>query len=146
MWWFFATCSTIGSTCGGCLGYGMGHFWGRPLFEKIIHKKTVEMIEKSYRACGMWAVAIAGFTPVPYKVFAICSGFFEINLLQFALVSFVSRGARFFLVSGLLYFIGPHIKDQIIASVNVFSFACIGSILIVYIAYKLFKKKQVHHG
>ena len=53
---------------------------------------------------------MAGFTPIPYKVFTIAAGVFHINFLTFLLASLLSRGARFFLVGGLILWFGPEIK------------------------------------
>jgi membrane protein DedA with SNARE-associated domain len=55
-------------------------------------------------------VGIAGFTPIPYKVFTIAAGMFKIDFGVFVLTSAVSRSARFFLVAGLIYFFGPGIQ------------------------------------
>ena len=141
---FFAAFSTVGSTCGGCFGYGLGRYGGRPLIEKIIHRDIADHIEKTYQKYGMWAVAFAGFTPVPYKIFAVCSGIFRINFLKFAIVSFFARGARFFTVSSLIYFIGPHIKDYIVESFNVFSIIILSFIAVTFFWLRSIKKKVKH--
>ena len=57
-----------------------------------------------------WAVGIAGFTPIPYKVFTISAGAFKINFLVFFLASIISRSARFFIVGGLIFAFGPRIQ------------------------------------
>ncbi len=141
---FFAVFSTIGSTCGGCFGYYLGRYGGRPIIEKLTHKKIADAVERSYQKYGMWAVAFAGFTPVPYKIFAVCSGIFEINFPKFAIVSFFARGARFFLVSGLIFFIGTQIKDSIIHYLNVFSIVILSSVAILFFIMKAIIKKAHH--
>jgi len=144
LWAFFATFSTIGSTCGGCFGYALGRFGGRPLIEKLTHKKIVEKVEASYQKYGLWAVAFAGFTPVPYKIFAICSGIFEIHLPSFIIVSFFARAARFFLISALIFFIGAHIKDYLIGYFNVFSIIILGLVALIVLFIGILKKKWSH--
>jgi membrane protein DedA with SNARE-associated domain len=57
-----------------------------------------------------WVIFTAGFTPIPYKVFTITSGVFDIEILMFFIASLVSRGARFFLVAFLIWKFGPGIK------------------------------------
>jgi membrane protein YqaA with SNARE-associated domain len=57
----------------------------------------VAYIETLYNTYDAWAVGIAGFTPIPYKVFTIAAGMFKINFTVFVLASMVSRSARFFL-------------------------------------------------
>jgi membrane protein DedA with SNARE-associated domain len=51
---------------------------------------------------GAWAVGIAGFTPIPYKVFTIAAGFFSMSFVPFLVASAVSRSLRFFVVAGLI--------------------------------------------
>ncbi|MFC1584277.1 YqaA family protein [Fibrobacterota bacterium] len=138
---FFAFFSTIGSTCGGAFGYSLGKFGGRPILEKFTHKQIVDTVEKSYKKYGIWAVAVAGFTPVPFKLFAICSGIFEINFRKFVIVSFFARGARFCSVSALLYFVGPHIKDYIITYFNIFSIVIITVSIIFFIGLAWLKRR-----
>ncbi|MDP7417729.1 MAG: DedA family protein, partial [Desulfobacterales bacterium] len=64
-------------------------------------------------AYDAWAIGIAGFTPIPYKVFTISAGAFNINFWVFIVASVVSRSARFFLVGGLIYCFGPRIQSFI---------------------------------
>lgn len=137
---FFALFSTIGSTLGGTSAYLFARYCGRPIVEKVIHKKIADNIEKCYRKFGMWAVAFAGFTPVPYKIFALCSGFFEINLTMFIIVSFFARAARFYTISLLIFWIGPKIKDYLIPYLNFFSIITLVIICMFFILIKIRKK------
>lgn len=73
----------------------------------------VAYIEALYNTYDAWAVGIAGFTPIPYKVFTIAAGMFKINFTVFILASMISRSARFFLVGGLIYAFGPRIQGFI---------------------------------
>lgn len=72
--------------------------------------QKVAYIEVLYNKYDAWAVGIAGFTPIPYKVFTIAAGAFKINFSVFILASLVSRSARFFLVGALIYIFGPGIQ------------------------------------
>ena len=72
-----------------------------------------------YNKYAAWAVGIAGFTPIPYKVFTIAGGAFQIDFPVFVVVSFLSRSARFFLVGALIYYFGPPIKSFIDKYFNV---------------------------
>ena len=69
-----------------------------------------EYIEILYQKYDAWAIAVAGFTPIPYKVFTISAGAFKINFPVFIFASLISRSARFFLVGGLIYAFGPKIQ------------------------------------
>ena len=111
----FALVCTIFSTLGGTLGYGIGKFGGRPVFYKLFKKKAdmLEKVEALYGRYGAYAVLIAAFTPIPYKVFTISSGIFSINFLIFTIASFIGRGARFFIVGICLMVFGSTIKQYI---------------------------------
>ncbi len=73
----------------------------------------MEYIKILYNRYDAWAVGIAGFTPIPYKVFTISAGIFSINFMVFVIASVVSRSARFFIVGGLIYVFGPTIQTFI---------------------------------
>ena len=72
-----------------------------------------EIVQDMYRRYDAWFVAVAGFTPIPYKVFTIAAGTFVMNFYKFVIVSVLSRGARFFIVSALIWKFGSEIKEFI---------------------------------
>ena len=113
----YAWICSVGSVLGGCFGYLIGWQFMNTLGSKIISfyglAGKFETIETLYRAYDAWAIGIAGFTPIPYKVFTISAGAFEINFAVFLAASLVSRSARFFLVGGLIYLFGPKIQPFI---------------------------------
>jgi membrane protein YqaA with SNARE-associated domain len=109
----FAAVCTAGSVAGGAVGYLIGYLGGRPLLEWWLHHDKVMRIHNAFERYEVWAIAIAGFTPIPYKVFTIGSGAFFIDFPKFVLVSALSRGGRFFLVAGILQWLGPGLKDFI---------------------------------
>lgn len=95
-------------------------------------------IQELYIKYDAWAVGIAGFTPIPYKVFTIAAGAFKIDFLVFVLASIAGRAGRFFLVSGIIYFFGPTIKSFIDRYFNLLCFAFMilligGFILVKYV-------------
>ena len=113
----YALVCSVGSVIGGSLGYLIG--WK---FMSVIGKEIIgfyglsakfDDIRQLYTAYDAWAVGIAGFTPIPYKVFTISAGAFSINFLVFFLASLISRSARFFLVGGLIFLFGPKIQSFI---------------------------------
>jgi membrane protein YqaA with SNARE-associated domain len=110
----YALLCSVGSVVGGCFGYLIGWQFMTSVGEKIIAfyglDEKVEYIARLYMAYDAWAIGIAGFTPIPYKVFTISAGAFRINFSVFIFASLVSRSARFFLVGGLIYIFGPQIK------------------------------------
>jgi membrane protein YqaA with SNARE-associated domain len=111
-----AICSA-GSVIGGMIGYLIGYGFYEVIAEPIItfygYQDLYVKISHLYNEYSAWVVGIAGFTPIPYKVFTIAAGALKINFVIFTLASLVSRSARFFLVSTLLWKFGPPIKDFI---------------------------------
>ena len=118
---FFALVTTAGSTLGGAAGYGIGLAGGRPLLARLASAEKVRRIHDYFDRYQAWAVGIAGFTPIPYKVFTISAGAFYIDFVKFLLVSFVSRGARFFLVGGLVALYGRSIAEFVERYFNLLS-------------------------
>ena len=118
----FALICSIGSVLGGILGYLIGWQFMAVVGHKIIAfyglTEKVATIASLYNQYNAWAVGIAGFTPIPYKVFTITAGAFKINFLIFVLASTVSRSARFFLVGGLIFMFGPRIQVFIVKYFN----------------------------
>lgn len=116
---YFATICTAASVAGGIAGYAMG--WGiwaaiDDFFFAYVPGVTPEAFESVralYERWDFWAVFIAGFTPIPYKVFTLSSGVFGISFPVFVVASLVGRGLRFFLLAGLIYFFGPGIQGFI---------------------------------
>ena len=110
----FALICSVGSVAGGLAGYLIGWLLmdglGRPIIELYNARAAYAEVEQRFVAHGGWAVAIAGFTPIPYKVFTIAAGATQLSLSSFVLASVLSRSARFFLISGLIYYYGPTIK------------------------------------
>jgi membrane protein YqaA with SNARE-associated domain len=123
----YALICSIGSILGGIFGYLLGWQFMATVGMKIIAfyglNDNFTYIESLYRTYDAWAIAIAGFTPIPYKVFTISAGAFRINFAVFVLASLVSRSARFFLVGGLIYIFGPKIQGFIERYFNILAVA-----------------------
>ncbi|MFC1858053.1 YqaA family protein [Thermodesulfobacteriota bacterium] len=113
----YALICSVGSVMGGCLGYLIGWQFMSAIGDRIIEfyglSSKVDAIVSLYQNYDAWAIGIAGFTPIPYKVFTISAGAFDINFAVFLMASGISRSARFFLVGGLIYAFGPGIKKFI---------------------------------
>ena len=113
----FAVICTAGSVAGGALGYALGLYFyelvGRPIIEIYGAQSAYLQVQSLYREWDAVAIFIAGFTPLPYKVFTIAAGAFRIDFPTFLLVSAVSRGARFLLVGALISRFGPGVKQFI---------------------------------
>ena len=114
---FFAAVCSVSSVLGGMFGYFIGYSFMDLIGNKIVEfyqfQDRWQSIKILYNEHGGWAVAAAGFTPLPYKVFTLAAGAFKIDFLVFVFASLISRSARFFLVAGLIYFFGAPIKKLI---------------------------------
>jgi membrane protein YqaA with SNARE-associated domain len=112
--WIVASVCTVASVLGGLAGYAIGALLfetlGRPIIEFYGLDAQFATIQERYNALGAWIVFAAGFTPIPYKVFTIASGVTGLDIVVFTLASVLSRGGRFFLEAGLLYFFGAPIR------------------------------------
>lgn len=124
---YFAAVCTLGSVLGAIVGYSLGYWmWYEggggavefsavaEFFFRVIPGFTVEQFEnvrQLYNQYDFWAIFAAGFTPLPYKLFTVTAGVFQLNIATFLLASLVSRAARFFLVGGLFFVFGRTIKS-----------------------------------
>ncbi|MEN8722932.1 MAG: YqaA family protein [Alphaproteobacteria bacterium] len=105
-----ATVCTIGSVAGGVFGYMLGWGFWDVVGDYIASPDKFEQFSGLYNTYGGWIVLLAGFSPIPYKVFTIASGTVGLNIFVFILFSLIGRGGRFFLEASLLYFFGAPIK------------------------------------
>ncbi len=103
---WFAAVTSVGSTLGGDFGYWLGLKAGRPILTRIARQGTIDAAERLLQKYDVWAVAAAGFTPIPYKVFTITSGLLRVKFVRFIVASVASRSARFFLVAVLCSMLG----------------------------------------
>ena len=114
---YYALVCSAGSVLGGCLGYLIGWRFMVSIGEKIISfyglTEKVAYIQALYMQYDALAIGIAGFTPIPYKVFTISAGALSINFSVFVVASLVSRSLRFFLIGWLIYRFGSGIQTFI---------------------------------
>ena len=117
----FATICLIGSVVGAALGYGIGHFlWITPegdptalaslFYEYVFSIEKFQNVGSLYDRFNFWIIFTAGFTPLPFKLFTIAGGMFDINFVMFIIASIIARGMRFFLIAGLIWKFGAPIK------------------------------------
>ncbi len=156
----FALVCSVGSVVGGILGYMIGHWAFEMIGEKILSftaslsgSDPAELLRQAQywfnekelwgMKVGAWTVGIAGFTPIPYKVFTIASGFFEMNFGIFILASTISRSARFFIVAGLISALykkyGNRIKEYIDKYFNILAIAFVVLLVLGFWAVGLIK-------
>lgn len=119
--WRYALLTTVTSVLGGLLGYLIGYF-ALELVEGLLHDAGYWQgyleAREWFSEWGFWAVFLAGFSPIPYKVFTISAGALAMNLPLFALASFIGRGGRFFLVVGLIRLGGVRMERALRANID----------------------------
>jgi len=109
--WRLAGLTTIASVAGGILGYFLGGF-GEWLVTIYGAQATLALAQQWFADYGIWIILVAGFTPVPYKIFTISAGMMGMSLVAFIFASIIGRGARFFLVAGFIYFAGTFFAND----------------------------------
>ena len=115
--WMLAAVTTLWSVLGGIAGYLIGMFLFNVVATPVINfyeaEAAFEVVRAKFLAHGVWIVFLAGFTPIPYKLFTISAGLASMSLLPFVAASLVGRGARFFLVAALIYAGGDRFEGQL---------------------------------
>ncbi len=144
-WLRIALIATLGSLLGACLGYFIGYVFfneiGLRIFE-IYGVDDASFLKNKVSSEGgviAWItlLAIAGFSPVPFKLLTITSGFIHFNLFYFVIICLITRGSRFFLVSFLIGNFGPTMKK--IIEKKLLKFTLILSIILIGLAFLIYK-------
>ena len=115
-WIRFATIATVFSVLGGLAGYAIG--WGmfeaiEPWLRDSHYWDAYVTARQWFDDYGVWVVFVAGFSPIPFKVFTIAAGVAALNLPAFFIGSLIGRAARFFLVAGLVKFGGDRFETTL---------------------------------
>ena len=136
--WRFALITTVASVLGGLLGY----FIGASLFDMIEpHLKTssywapYQTAMQWFEQWGFWAIFVAGFSPIPYKVFTIAAGSFAMALLPFTIASAIGRGMRFFMVAGLMKWGGAKMEASLHKYVDRIGWVTVALVVIAALVY-----------
>lgn len=134
-WKKYAWITTIASVLGGIFGYGIGFFLfytvGVWIIETYGLRLAFSEVSKLYDTYAFWAIFIAAFSPIPYKLFTITAGVFHINIFSFIIASFIGRGMRFFIISYLVYKYG---KTFVASIQKYFNLVAIGVVLLIFLA------------
>ena len=144
-WMKIALIATIGSVLGAILGYFIGYIFFNEIGIKIFELYGVDnasfLKDKVASEGGVIAwmtlLAIAGFTPVPFKLLTITSGFVHFNIFYFIVVAFLTRGLRFFLIAFLIGNFGPAMKK--IIEKKLLALSIIFTVIVIVVAYLVYK-------
>jgi len=137
--WRYALLTTLASVVGGIAGYAIGMF-AFNLVEPLLHSagywQRYETTRVWFDSWGIWVVLMAGFSPIPYKVFTISSGVVGMSFLPFILASFVGRGARFFLVAGLMVWGGEKMEQGLRRYIDRIGWVLVVAVLVAWFTLK----------
>ena len=143
-WFRIALIATTGSVLGACLGYFIGYVFFNEIGIKIFEFYGVDPLfwkDKVSSEGGVIAwltlLAVAGFSPLPFKLLTITSGFVNFNLGYFIIISLLTRGSRFFLISFLIGNFGPAMK--LLIEKKLLKISIIASVVIIIFAYLIYK-------
>lgn len=137
----YAGICTIASVLGGLLGYAIGVYLepvGMFILKVFGHPEGREEFHRWFDQWGLGVILIKGLTPIPYKLVTITAGFARFDLFTFIWASVLTRGARFFLVAGILKYAGPAMLAEFEKRMNLYGI--LGIILLVggFLALKVF--------
>jgi membrane protein YqaA with SNARE-associated domain len=115
--WRLATICTAGSVLGGLLGYAIGALAMATLGQWVVTtyhlQNAFQLFHDEFAKWGVWIILAKGLTPIPFKLVTIASGVAGLNLPMFVMACIITRGARFFLIAGLVWKFGAPIRGFI---------------------------------
>ena len=132
--WRYASIATVFSVIGGVAGYAIGMV-GFEIVEPWLvdshYWSAYETSREWFDRYGVWVIFVAGFSPIPYKVFTIAAGVAMLNLPIFVIASVIGRGARFFLVAGLIVWGGDRLETTLQKHVERIGWAAVALVVVV---------------
>jgi len=134
--WSYASLTTVASVVGGIAGYALGYYmfepWIQPLITDLGKQETFDQAVSWFNDWGIWVVFIAGFSPIPYKIFTLSAGFLQMAFFPFLIASTISRGLRFFLVAGIIRWGGAKMENKIRQWVDVLGWLVVTLLVVAY--------------
>lgn len=138
----YALVCTVGSVLGGCFGYLIGYELfeaaGKPIISFYNLQKEFDYVSTRFHENAFAAIVVAGFTPIPYKLFTIAAGVCKIDFSTFLIASILSRGSRFLAEAALIYIFGDRVKTFIEKYFNVLSILFVVLLVLGYVLLKAF--------
>jgi len=138
--WRLASLTTVSSILGGMVGYLLGYMmfepWIQPLITEFGYQHRFDTAMAWFSEWGVWVVFIAGFSPIPYKLFTVSAGFLQMAFIPFLLASAIGRGMRFFLVAGLIKWGGSTMEKNLRKYIDILGWAIVSLIIIAYLIYR----------
>jgi membrane protein YqaA with SNARE-associated domain len=139
-WWRLALLTTVTSVAGGLLGYFIG-LWlidaAMPWVEAAGYGETYRTAVEWFDRFGFWAIFLAGFTPIPFKVFTIAAGSMGMPLLAFVAGASVGRGLRYGLIAGFVRVVGPTAEARLLRQIDRIGWATVALVVVALVFYGL---------
>lgn len=134
--WSYATLTTVASILGGSVGYLLGYYmfepWIQPAITALNKQEGFDAVVLWFEHWGIWVIFIAGFSPIPYKLFTLSAGFLQMAFLPFFIASAIGRGMRFFLVAGIIRWGGAAMEQKIRQWIDMLGWIIVGLIIVAY--------------
>lgn len=137
--WGFAFLTTAASVIGGMFGYLIGLYAFsaiEPFLRESSYWESYQIAVEWFHKWGFWAVFVAGFSPIPYKVFTIAAGAMAMAFPPFVLASTIGRGGRFFLVAALMSWGGTRMEAALHKYVDRLGWATVALVTIGVLLYR----------
>lgn len=138
--WVYAGLCTLSSVLGGMAGYLIGKLafsWIEPWLMNSHYSETFTGAVEAFETWGFWYILLAGFTPIPYKIFTISAGVVGMPFLAFMGGSVVGRGGRFFLVAALIRLGGEKLASNLRRYIDLIGWVTIALVAIIFAVVKL---------
>ena len=139
---WIAALVTAASVAGAYVGHFLGRRVGRPLLYRLVSEDKVTRAEWLFSRYGAWAIIVAAFTPIPYKVFTILAGVLDLPVRPFMLASLVGRGARFLTIGVLIYLFGEPIQDFIDQQFELLTIAAAVGLVVVLVGFLVYRRMR----
>lgn len=134
---FYGLFISLLSLLGAIFGYWLGQKGGKPVLNKLFKEKHTIAVKKLFQKYDAKAIFIAAFTPIPYKVFTLSAGVFDLNFRRFLIASIIGRSTRYLLLTGLIAIFGPAVKSFIENQLDLAISLGTAALIALYAFYKL---------
>lgn len=132
--WWYATVTTVTSVLGGLFGYLIGAYFFEllsPWLQTTAYWESFQVARQWFVEWGFWAVFVAGFSPIPYKLFTIAAGVMGMSLIPFVVASLIGRGGRFYLVAGLMKWGGARMEQALERYIDRLGWALVACVVVL---------------
>ncbi|KTD19518.1 DedA family protein [Legionella israelensis] len=137
--WQYALITTLFSVIGGILGYCIGWFSIKFIYTYLVYfhyEDSYQQVVSWFQYYGVWMIFLAGFSPIPYKLFTIAAGALQMAFFPFLLASIIGRGLRFYLVSTIMYLYGAKLHNGLGKYIDVIGWSSVIVFVIVFLIMK----------